>query len=416
MNKYKLKNSCRVCGSTDLQKFLDLGQTHLADRFLIDEQDMANDLKFPLAVNVCASCGWHQLTVVVDESLMYVENYPYDSRTTETGQKHWAELTEKAISLFKGIKNEIKVLDIGSNTGALLSEFKIKGCKVLGIDPSIDASRIAKTFGIENIVDFFGETSVDKLIDSNFYPDIVTSTNSFAHTDDLNRWLSLVERILSPNGVLIIEAPHVLNLFAFNQFDTIYHEHLSYVSLTPLIEFFRTHNLTIFDVEEVDIHGGSLRIFAGKNQKVVNKSVARIASKERELCISDLDFLLNFAKSVDKNREILIDFLAKLVDSGKTIGILSAPAKGMTYFSYCGLSQFKILGISDKNPLKINKFAPGTGLRVIPDAELIAIAPDYLLILAWNFKNEIISNMVKLGYRNKFIVGVPNLEVIDAQS
>ena len=139
MSKFKIKNSCRVCGSSDLHKFLDLGLTHLADRFLIDKQEMLNDLKFPLAVNVCGSCGWHQLTVVVDESLMYVENYPYDSRTTETGQKHWAELTIKAISLFERNKNEIKVLDIGSNTGALLSEFKIRGCKVLGIDPSIDA-------------------------------------------------------------------------------------------------------------------------------------------------------------------------------------------------------------------------------------------------------------------------------------
>ena len=414
MSKFKIKNSCRVCGSSDLHKFLDLGLTHLADRFLIDKQEMLNDLKFPLAVNVCGSCGWHQLTVVVDESLMYVENYPYDSRTTETGQKHWAELTIKAISLFERNKNEIKVLDIGSNTGALLSEFKIRGCKVLGIDPSIDACRIAQTFGIDSVVDFFDKTAVNKLIDESFYPDIITSTNSFAHTDDLSSWLSLVERILSPNGVLIIEAPHVLNLFTLNQFDTIYHEHLSYVSLTPLIKLFQSHNLTIFNVEEVDIHGGSIRIFAGKNQNVVNESVAKLASRESELRISNLTFLLDFAKSVEKNRDVLRDFLTNLVKSGKTIGILSAPAKGMTYFSYCGLSQYKILGISDKNPLKINKFAPGTGLRVITDAELIAIAPDYLLILAWNFKNEIISNMVKLGYRNKFIVGVPSLEVIDA--
>jgi SAM-dependent methyltransferase len=414
MSMYEKKNFCRVCGSINLKSFLDLGQTHLADRFLTKAEDLDNDQKYLLSVNVCISCGWHQLSIVVDRSLMYEENYPYDSRTTETGQKHWAELTDKAISLIEESDHEIKVLDIGSNTGALLSEFKIRGCKVIGVDPSIDAFRIAQTFGIENIVDFFGSSAIDKLIQLNFYPDIITSTNSFAHTDDLSSWLYSVEKILSSKGVLIIEAPHVLNLFAFNQFDTIYHEHLSYVSLTPLIEFFKSHNLVIFDVENVDIHGGSLRIFAGKDRNIIDSSVANLVSRERESRISDLDFLLNFALTVEKNREVLREFLMNIEETGKTFGIVSAPAKGMTYFAYCGLSQFKISGISDKNPLKINKFAPGTGLKVITDAELVTIAPDYLLILAWNFKSEIIRNMVKLGYKNKFIVGIPNLEVIDA--
>ena len=414
MDKYKVQNSCRVCGTNNLEKFLDLGKTHLADRFLFEAQDAINDEKFLLSVNVCMGCGWHQLSIVVDRSIMYEEDYPYDSRTTETGQKHWAKLTDKAISLIQEYDGEIKVLDIGSNTGALLSEFKVRGCKVLGVDPSIGACRIAHTFEIENIVDFFGSTVVDKLTELNFYPDIITSTNSFAHTDDLDSWLYSVERILNPKGVLIIEVPHVLNLFTFNQFDTIYHEHLSYVSLTPLIEFFKSHNLTIFDVESVDIHGGSIRIFAGKNRNIINESVANIVTRERDYRISNLDFLLDFAKKVDRNREALQEFLLKIDKEGKTIGIVSAPAKGMTYFAYCNLSQFEILGISDKNPLKINRFAPGTGLRVITDNELVTMAPDYLLILAWNFKNEIIRNMVKLGFSKKFIVCIPNLEVIDA--
>lgn len=414
VNKYKVQNSCRVCGSYNLEKFLDLGETHLADRFLLETQDAIIDEKFLLSVNVCIACGWHQLSIVVDRSILYEEDYPYDSRTTETGQKHWAELTNNAISLIQEYDGEIKVLDIGSNTGALLSEFKARGCKVLGVDPSIGACRIAHTFGIENIVDYFGSTVVDKLIELNFYPDIITSTNSFAHTDDLDSWLYSVEKILNPKGVLIIEVPHVLNLFIFNQFDTIYHEHLSYASLTPLIEFFKSHNLTIFDVESIDIHGGSIRIFAGKNRNIINKSVANTLIKERDYRISNLDFLLDFANKVDKNREALREFLLKIDKESKTIGIVSAPAKGMTYFAYCNLSQFEILGISDKNPLKINRFAPGTSLRVITDNELVTMAPDYLLILAWNFKNEIIRNMVKIGYRKKFIVCIPNFEVIDA--
>lgn len=414
MEMYKEQKLCRVCRSSDLRNFLDLGETHLADRFLIDSENVNSDPKFSLCVNVCLSCGWHQLTIVVDRSLMYEENYPYDSRTTETGQKHWSELADKAISLIEPSNNEIKVLDIGSNTGALLTEFKIRGCKVIGIDPSVDASRIAHSFGIDNIIDFFGSTAVSKLIDLGFNPDIITSTNSFAHTDDLSSWLYSVEKILSSQGVLIIEAPHVLNLFTYSQFDTIYHEHLSYVSLTPLIDLFASHNLVIFNVESVDIHGGSIRIFAGKDRKVIGQSVDKIVNKEKEYRIKELDFLLNFAKIVKSNREALREFLKKIEGTGKTFGIVSAPAKGMTYFAYCGLSQFKISGISDKNPLKIGKFAPGTGLRVITDSELVAIAPDYLLILAWNFKKEIIRNMVNLGYRNKFVVGIPSLEVIDA--
>lgn len=414
MTLYKILENCRICNSNQLICFLDLGITELADRFSLEHELPSQKLTFPLGINSCVNCGWLQLTVTVNPGLMYAKNYPYDSRTTETGRKHWASLAEETIGLIEKPIHKIMVLDIGSNTGALLSEYKKFGCRVIGVDPSVEASNIAKNHGIENYIGFFDEQVVHFLSKLDFKPDIITSTNSFAHTDNLNEWLLNVSKALDANGLLVIEAPHALKLLLENQFDTIYHEHLSYVFLSPLIKFFNKFGFSIFHVEELDIHGGSLRIYATTKAVEIDKSVQKLIDEETILGITKKESLVRFSKRVENNRNEIREFLSSISKTGKTIGIISAPAKGMTYFSYCGLSEFDFVGISDKNPLKIGKIAPGTGMRVITDQQLIELNPDYLLILAWNFKKEVVNNIRNLGFKKKFVVCIPSLEVIDA--
>lgn len=414
MSYYKIQENCRICYSSQLVCFLDLGNTELADRFISKNDPRGQVLTFPLAINTCIDCGWLQLTVTVNPSLMYTKDYPYDSRTTETGRQHWSNLAMETINLIEKPIHEILVLDIGSNTGALLSEYKKLGCKVIGVDPSEEASEIAKNHGIENFVGFFDEQAVEFMTKLDFKPNIVTSTNSFAHTDDLDKWLLNVSNTISSNGLLIIEAPHGLNLLIENQFDTIYHEHLSYVLVTPLINFFKKHGFTIFHVKKLEIHGGSIRIYATKKIIEVYDSVQEFVEEETRYGITKIESLVAFTGRVKNNRKEIREFFYSLSKSRQTIGIITAPAKGMTYFAYCGLVDFNFLGISDKNPLKIGKIAPGTQMHVITDQELVEMNPDYLLILAWNFKKEIMSNIRNLGYKKKFIVGIPSLEVIDA--
>jgi SAM-dependent methyltransferase len=405
---------CRICFSTKLETFLDLGVTELADRFSLTSESNITNLRFPLAVNICKTCGWIQLSITVDKHLIYRNDYPYDSRTTETGQKHWASLAIKAVQLFSDSKSQLRVLDIGSNTGALLSEFKRLKMQVLGIDPSVEAAKIAERHGINNFVGFFGKEAINYIKNLGFRPDIVVSTNSFAHIDNLYEWLSGVSEIISESGFLIIECPHVLELIRLNQFDTIYHEHLSYVSLSPLKKLFSGFNFKIFKVEKLPIHGGSIRIYATKQNIEAHGSVNDMIIEENEAGIRNFQTLKNFAKNVECVKRDIRQLLNELCESSKSVGIVSAPAKGMTFFTYCGLRDFEYLGISDKNSLKIGKYAPGTEMIVMSDKELVSKKPDYLLILAWNFKVEIMTNLQKLGFSKKFIIGIPKVEVIDA--
>ena len=414
MEIYEDQNTCRVCNSANLRSVLDLGQTHLADGFLEIESKTGTGELFPLILNVCMNCGWHQLSITVNSELLYVNDYPYDSRTTDTGKKHWEDFAKSVVSEFFSNKKNVKVLDIGSNTGALLSEFKEIGCETLGIDPSNDAAEVAYSFGIENLVTFFDESALKQLKMRNFSPDVITSTNSFAHTNDLRNWLKLAEEILTQTGVLVIEAPHALELFQNSEYDTIYHEHLSYLSIAPLVSLFEEMNLPIFHVEKNTIHGGSVRIYASKQNKVVSDSVSSIVDIELASKIFDIDFLDDFAIKVASKRAEIKMLMSELQKKKKRIGVVSAPAKGMTFLSYNDLTDFELIGISDKNPMKIGKYAPGCGLRVVSDEDLLKLEPDYLLILAWNFKDEIMKNLRNMGYRNNFIVGIPDLEIINA--
>ncbi|CAB4820988.1 MAG: methyltransferase domain-containing protein [Actinobacteria bacterium] len=399
---------CRLCGSKELILYLDLGELPIADAFTKVPTRGNRDYYFPLKVNICSACGWSQLSHVVDSEILYQRDYPYDSRVTDTGEKHWSAFAEKTIDKYS-LNNHDLVLDIGSNTGALLQQFRSRGIKTVGVDPSKTASDIANQTGISTINDFFNESSSMEILNKYGAPKVITSTNSFAHVDDLVSWMKNVSRILDTNGVLIIESPHILELLRFTQFDTVYHEHLSYISIAPLIPFFKTFGFRIIDVEKQSIHGGSIRIHVSKNSGFETMdSVPEIVREEENFGLRELSRLNDFALAVTLVKTELSQMLLEIRNRGESVAIASAPAKGMTLINYIEIDDNQIASLSDKSDLKIGRYAPGTAMLVETDSQLLALKPDYILILAWNFAPEIMKNLLQGALkRPQFIIPIP---------
>jgi SAM-dependent methyltransferase len=403
-------DKCRVCYSTDLFNFIDLGEVPVADNFT---KNLDTEVKYRLSVNFCQTCGWSQLSSVLDPKFLYQNDYPYDSRMTITGKAHWHELASSVKEIY-GFKIGEKCLDVGSNTGALLSEFESLGFKVTGVDPSEVAVLEAEKFGISTACTFFEK--IDPLINKfGLTPEsysIVTATNSFAHVDDLHSWIRNASSFMHEYGVLIIEVPHILKLVQGLQFDTIYHEHLSYCSVTPLISLFSKFGLEIVRVDSREMHGGTIRIHAAKlGKRPIDSSVAKILKEEFAFGLNTKEVYVDFASKVISLRESFRSYMDSVAD--RKVAILSAPAKGVTFYHYMGIDSHKIIGISDKSHFKVGKFFPGTNLRVVSDLELAHLNPDIILVLAWNFAEEIIGDFKPLlGNHAIFVTSVPTIVII----
>lgn len=405
--------TCRVCNSTDLYQFLDLGFTPPADRFLRREQLTEPETHYPLTVNICQCCGFVQLGQVVSPEVLYRQDYPYESSITRSGQSHWNEFARTVVQRFGLGANDL-VVDIGSNVGVLLSAFHANGTRILGVDPASNIVRIAERNGVETLNDFFSLSVGQEIRKSKGPASVITGTNVFAHVDDLAGFMVSVDYLLNEKGVFIFEAPYFVNLVAQLEYDTIYHEHLSYLSLRPLVPFFRKFGMEVFDVEQRDIHGGSFRVYvARRGQQIVTNEVQRLLDLEKQTLVHSIETLTAFSKQVDQNRQDLLNLLRNLKQQGKSIAAVSAPAKGMTLLNYCRLGTETLDFATEKSQLKIGRFTPGTHLPVVPDAELMERRPDYVLLLAWNFAEEIMRNLK--DYREaggKFIVPIPTIKII----
>jgi SAM-dependent methyltransferase len=405
--------TCRVCNSTELQQFLDLGFTPPADRFLRREQLSEPETHYPLTVNICRRCRFVQLGQVVSPEVLYRQDYPYESSITRSGHAHWNEFARTVVQRFGLGANDL-VVDIGSNVGVLLSAFRANGTRILGVDPASNIVRIAERNGVETLNEFFGQPVAHEIRSSKGPASVITGTNVFAHVDDLAGFMLSVDYLLNEKGVFIFEAPYFVNLVEQLEYDTIYHEHLSYLSLHPLVPFFHKFGMEIFDVEQRDIHGGSFRVYvARRGQQVVTDEVQRLLDLEKQKSIHSIETLTNFSKQVAQNRQDLLNLLRNLKQQGKSIAAVSAPAKGMTLLNYCRLGTETLDFATEKSQLKIGRFTPGTHLPVVPDAELMKRRPDYVLLLAWNFAEEIIRNLKE--YREaggKFIVPIPSIKII----
>lgn len=402
-----------MCRSENMYKFLDLGFMPPADEFLRKEQLLYPRAYYPLDVMMCRACGLGQLGHIVSPEILYRHDYPYEASTTRTGREHFARFAAETVSRF-GLGSRDLVIDVGSNVGVLLGDFKANGTRILGIDPAANIVRIAEKNGIPTLNELFSADLAAKICGEYGKPSIVTASNCFAHINDLADFVRGLDVLLTPEGVFIMEAPHFQTLIENLEYDTIYHEHLSYLSLKPIIPFFKNHGLEVFDVEKQNIHGGSFRVFVGRPGKhKIEARVALAVKSEGKSGMHSEKMLKKFAADVDTNRAELLWLLRDLKHKGKSIVGVSAPAKGMTLLNYCKIGSETLDFVTEKSALKIGRFTPGSHIPVLPDSELLKRKPAYALLLAWNFAPEIMANLneyVKRGGR--FIIPIPHPRIV----
>jgi hypothetical protein len=406
--------ACRMCDSEALHKFLDLGSTAPADYFPHKHQLRADgDQAYPLEVVVCDGCGLVQLNYVVPPDILYCQDYPYESSMTAAGGRHWDEFAETATRMLGLTSNDL-VIDIGSNVGVLLQKFKQRGPRVLGIDPADNIAEIARKNGIDTKTAFFGVDVANEVVKSAGRAKVITGTNVFAHIGDLHGLMRAVDALLTDDGAFIIEAPYFVELLNNLEYDTIYHEHLAYISLKPLVRFFGLYGMEIFDVQRRDIHGGSIRIFVRRKAATpVAATIAELLETENREKIYDHGRLAKFAEDVAANRAELRALLERLKRSGARIAGVSAPAKGMTLLNYCGIGTDLLDFVTEKSRLKIGRYTPGVNIPVLPDEALLEHKTDYALLLAWNFADEIMRNLKRFSDAGgKFIIPIPRPKIV----
>lgn len=402
---------CRVCGSRELHKFLSLGPTPLANSFLEPDQLGNTEGSYPLDVCFCSNCHLVQLAHVVSPEVMFRE-YAYETSAANPMQAHFAELAEEVIQNFKPDEDSL-VVDIGSNDGTLLQNFLKQGFSVLGIEPASNIAQLAESRGIQTVNEFFDDNSANNIREGHGQAGIITATNVFAHVDNLEGFLHGIDTLLADSGVFIIEVPHLLRLIEKAEFDTIYHEHLSYFSIHPLIHMFQKFGMVVVDVQEVPVHGGSIRVFVQKSPADQSDSVSRMQSEEQEAGLYSLATYTGFAEKVKLVREELVQLLKTLKEDGATITGYGAPAKGNTLLNYCSIGTDMLDYITDTTPSKQGRYTPGTHIPVLPEEKFHEGPPDYALLLAWNYADEILKK--EQGYRKsggKFILPIPRPEVI----
>ncbi len=393
-----MRETCRMCGSKKLIEWLDLGHHPHSDQFKTSKD--VEERTYPLKVCVCEDCGLNQLTFVVDKEELYTKDYLYESSMTKTGDAHWEKFADVVLETVRMPKRGL-VVDAGSNDGTLLMKFQARGHDVLGIDPTPEVTEIARQRGIPTITDFFCKKAIEGK-----KADLIIGTNVFAHIDDLNDFMTNVKELLTDDGTFIFESPYFGDFLEGLEYDTVYHQHLSYLSLKPIVMFLEKFGMEVFDVNRVAIHGGSFRVYISRKGNYEVKPVVK------EILESEnwgMEGLKRFSEDTMKNREDLFDLVYNLHKDGKTIAVVSTPAKGQTLLNYTGIGRF-IDFATDKSKLKQGRFTPGTFITIYPDDELIRRQPDYALLLAWNFAPEIIKNNV--GFKGKWIIPVPKVKVI----
>lgn len=407
------KKTCRMCGGSNLQTFLDFGMQPHSDGFLKEEQLKEPEPFFPLAVNLCTDCGQWQLTYTVSPDYLYGIDYVYDSTITQTGRTHFTAMAASIVSQYN-IPADSLAVDIGSNVGLLLQAFKDQGLRVQGVDPAPTMTAIAREKGLDTVTACFSMAAAEKILEEKGQAAVITGTNSFAHIDDLDELTLAVTRLLKPDGVFVIEAPYLQDLIDEMEYDTIYHQHLSYLSIKPLVTFFGRHEMEIINVEKYPIHGGSIRVFvAHKGAYKVEPAVGEYLDKEKSNQTHTLETADAFSAKIQNHRRALIEMLISLKDKGFSLAGVGAPAKGSTLLNYCGINTYILPYTTEKNRLKVGRYTPGTHIPIKNDDELIKDKPDYALILPWNFAPEIMKNLNQYKENGgRFIVPIPTPEVV----
>ena len=407
------KSVCRFCETPLEVTFLDLGMSPLANSNLTESQLNAVEMFFPLHVYVCKTCLLVQLEECSTPDNIF-SDYDYFSSFSDSWLRHAQQYSEQVMKRFD-LNASSQVIEIASNDGYLLKNFCGRGIPVLGIEPARNVADVARENGVATLVEFFGEKLAHDLTGKGTQADLLIGNNVLAHVPDLNDFVRGLKVLLKPKGVITMEFPHLMRLMADTQFDTIYHEHFSYFSFYTVQKIFAKHGLKVFDVEELSTHGGSLRIYCGHEQDVtksIQPRVLELQHREEKEGFSQLEHYLSFVGRVTYVKRQLLLFLISAKEAGKTIAAYGAPAKGNTLLNYCGIRTDFIDYTVDRSPHKQGKFLPGTHIPIHEPDTIKKTKPDYLLILPWNLKDEIMEQMAFIrDWGGAFVVPIPEVVV-----
>lgn len=402
---------CRSCGGRDLRVFLSLGDMPLSDGLLTAADLARAEPRHPLDVAFCPECTLAQILETVPPEQLFGADYPYFSSFTDALLKH-SQANVAARLEERRLDGSSLVVELASNDGYLLQYYRARGIPVLGIDPAPGPVAAARARGIETLQAFFGRDLAARLAADGRLADVIHANNVLAHVADTNGFVAGIGTLLKEDGVAVIEVPYVKELIDRGEFDTIYHEHLCYFSVTALTRLFERHGLALNRVEPLEIHGGSLRLFVGKRERA-DRSVADHLQSERRAGVDRLDYYSGFSRRVSRLRDDLVALLGRLRRQGARIAGYGAAAKGTILLNFAGIGGEVLEFVADRNVHKQGRYIPGVRLPIVPPAQILEKRPDYLLILPWNFKEEIMEQQAEFARRGgRFIVPVPEPVIV----
>jgi len=404
-------NRCRSCGSDELSVFLSLGDMPLSDGLLAAEDLKRPEERYPLDVAFCADCALVQILETVPPERLFGADYPYFSSFTDALLEHSAANVNARIEE-RRLDRDSLVVELASNDGYLLQYYRARGIPVLGIDPAPGPVQTARARGVETLQAFFGRDLAMRLAAEGRLADVIHANNVLAHVADTNGFVAGMAALLKKDGVAVIEVPYVKELIERGEFDTIYHEHLCYFSVTALVRLFQRHGLALNRVEPLAIHGGSLRLFVGRRERE-DRSVAEYLETERLAGVDKLEYYAGFSAKVGRIRSGLAELLGRLKREGARIAGYGAAAKGTILLNFAGMGSEVLEFVADRNVHKQGRYVPGVRLPIVAPARILESQPDYLLILPWNFKEEIMRQEAEYRRRGgRFIVPVPEPVIV----
>lgn len=406
-------DTCRVCHAKTLTRVLSFGPTPLANAFLSSNQVDEPEYFYPLDLYFCKACSFLQLGHVVDPAILF-GNYVYVSSTSKVFIDHFTSYAKSVVSSY-AIAAKSLVVDIGSNDGILLSPFKRLGMRVLGVEPASKIARVARSAGIPTVSEFFSVRVARGIVKKHGKAAVVCANNVFAHIHDLDEVIRGLDALLAPDGVFVMEAPYLIDFLKKKYFDLVYHEHLSYWAVKPLITLFARFQMNVIDVQKVSSHGGSIRVFVARktSSHTIHPRVSDFLAREKKMKLNDSNTYLNYGHDVEKNKVLLLALLARLKRQGKKIIGYGAPAKGNTLLNYFSVGTETLSYIVDESSWKQSLYTPGKKIPVVAPNVLSRDTVDYILILAWNFADSIMQKHAHLRKKGtKFIIPVPKPKII----
>ena len=406
---------CRFCDATLKHTLVDLGMSPLCESYVSEERKNQMEPFYPLHVYVCERCFLAQLDEFVSPEHIFTE-YAYFSSYADSWVEHARKYVEMMIERFK-LNDQSHVVEVASNDGYLLQHFVARNIRSTGIEPAANVAKVAEEKGVPTIVEFFGDEFAHKLAADGQQADVIAANNVLAQVPDLNDFVAGFKVLLREGGVITIEFPHLLRLMEENQFDTIYHEHFSYFSFVTAARIMSAHGLRIFDLEEIPTHGGSLRLYCCHDEDESKPTTARakeLQKREEAAGFTNLDYYRNFAEQVKETKRKILKFLITAKEEGKSVAGYGAPGKGNTLLNYCGIRTDFLDYTVDRNPYKHGKYLPGTRIPIYSPEKIAETKPDYVFILPWNFKDEIMKQCAYIReWGGKFVVPIPEVRVYE---